>query len=145
MGHERKRFILGQHPDPGQARVHDIGQAEIDNPVNPAKRYCRFRPVPHQEIQSAPDTAGQEEYKGIATFSHFSSSPSARCLFGHFSAGIRGATVQPHPMLNPSGMLLFHPITLTLLDFSHWGAPTRTSLLKTVFTSLTTRLRRTPG
>ena len=48
---ERVRLVLREHDDPQVAAVDDVGEREVDQPVDPCERHRRLRPVCGQRHQ----------------------------------------------------------------------------------------------
>ncbi len=58
MTHQRKGFVLGQDPNPFQARIHNIAHGKIDNPIISAEWDGRLGPGFDQDVQPAADATG---------------------------------------------------------------------------------------
>src|SRR5205823_10324286 len=56
---------LGQHQHLAQPAIEAVGQGEVDDPVEPAERDGRFRPVAGQRLQSSPFAAGQDQGENV--------------------------------------------------------------------------------
>jgi hypothetical protein len=58
---EAVRLVLRQHDDLEVARVHDVGQREIDQPVDAAERHRRLGTVGGQRHQPLPLTTREHD------------------------------------------------------------------------------------
>ena len=76
MAHQGQRFVLGKHPDLFQPAIHHIAETEIDDPINSGKGHGRLGPFLHQDIQTAADSAGEEEHQRFFCSLHRSTSPA---------------------------------------------------------------------
>jgi len=56
-------LVLRQHDDSPEARVDEIRESEVDQPVVTAERNCRLRPVGRQRRESLALTAGRTTEK----------------------------------------------------------------------------------
>ena len=64
LGHvlvEAVRLVLRQHDDLEIARVDDVGEGEIDEPVDAAERHRGFRTVSSQRHEPLPLAAGEDD------------------------------------------------------------------------------------
>ena len=61
MAVERVGLVLRQHDDPQVAAVDDVGEREVDQPVDPRERHRRLRPVGGQRHQPLSLTTGQDD------------------------------------------------------------------------------------
>ena len=61
VGIEAVGLVLGQHDDPQVSGVHDVGQREVDQAVDPAERYRRLRTVGGQRHEAFAFPAGQHD------------------------------------------------------------------------------------
>ena len=52
---------MGQHDDLEVARVHDVRQCEVDQPVDPRERDRGLGPIGRERHQPLPLTAGQDD------------------------------------------------------------------------------------
>ena len=55
------RLVLRQHDDPQVAAVDDVGQCEVDQPVDPRERHRRLGPVGRQRHQPLALAAGEDD------------------------------------------------------------------------------------
>ena len=60
MLHQRQRFILGKHPDPGKSGIHDIAETKIDDPVNTAEGNRWLCPGCNKQVQATSHPSGEQ-------------------------------------------------------------------------------------
>jgi len=66
MTHERIGAVLGENANLLNPGIHGIAEGEIDEPVTPAKRYCRFGTHPAEDVEAASHSAREQERDGIS-------------------------------------------------------------------------------
>ena len=54
-------LVLGEHADLADAAVGQVGQREVDQPVETAERDGRFRPVRGQRAEAGSGAAGEHD------------------------------------------------------------------------------------
>jgi hypothetical protein len=90
---EGERLVLGDNEYSAKAGVNAVGQSDIHNPIDAAKRHGRLGAIPGQWVKALALSSREEAHDGVA--SHSLLTP-----FSEFAAGMCGTCPFRRPNCN---------------------------------------------
>jgi hypothetical protein len=99
---EAVRLVLRQHRDAQVSRVHQVGQGEVDEPVNRTERHRRLGSVRGERHQPLALTTGQHEPENLGLSPPAPKIAVARCA-GHVHLSLSDGRVVRHDRRGTAG------------------------------------------